>query len=88
VLATTRLDYRNELVRLATKVQEEPAAATYNLNAVLASIASCVNRGMVLPVSLQPECGCAELTECRAGRGAGAGGVTLQECIACVVERS
>lgn len=52
---------------------------------VLAAVAACPDRGSVLPAALQPEgcSGCAELTECRAGRGATPGRVTLEECVAC-----
>jgi hypothetical protein len=57
------------------------------LRDVLASVASCPHRGGVLPVSLQPECGCAELTECRAGKGTIKGVVALGDCLACEVTR-
>jgi hypothetical protein len=50
----------------------------------LALVRECPDRGGVLPVSLQPECGCAELTECRRGRGRRPGRVTLDECLECV----
>jgi hypothetical protein len=50
---------------------------------VLAAVASCPGRGSVLPHTAQPECGCAELTECHAGRSHGLAGVTLAECVAC-----
>ena len=54
---------------------------------VLAAVADCALRGNVLPHSRQPECGCAELTECRGGRGRdGAGGVTREECVKCRCE--
>jgi len=52
--------------------------------ASLALVSACPHRGPVLPVSRQPECGCAELTECRAGKGKRPGAVTLAECLACV----
>lgn len=52
-------------------------------SARLALISSCPDRGSVLPHTLQPECGCAELTECRAGKGSKPGTVTLAECLAC-----
>lgn len=51
--------------------------------AVLAAVAACPHRGSVLPVGRQPECGCAELTECRAGKGRRAGEVTRAECMEC-----
>ena len=51
--------------------------------ATLESVRTCPDRGSVLPVSKQPECGCAELTECRAGRGKTPGAVTLAECLNC-----
>jgi hypothetical protein len=53
----------------------------------LALVAQCPDRGSVLPVSLQPACGCAELTECRRGRGKRPGSVTLADCLACVTTR-
>jgi hypothetical protein len=49
-------------------------------------IEACPHRGGVLPVSEQREgCGCVgtELTECRAGKGARPGAVTLDECLEC-----
>lgn len=49
----------------------------------LRPIVECPDRGSVLPVSQQPECGCAELTACSAGKGKTPGAVTLAECIAC-----
>ncbi|WP_435005149.1 glycosyltransferase [Tundrisphaera lichenicola] len=56
-----------------------------NPAAKLARVAACPDRGGVLPLSMQDDCGCAgrELSECRAGRGAIPGRVTLRECIAC-----
>lgn len=54
---------------------------------LLSAARSCPDRGPVLPVSDQPRCGCAELTECRAGRGrprpSGLRGVTLDDCLRC-----
>jgi hypothetical protein len=52
---------------------------------VLAAVRGCPDRGPVLPHHRQPECGCAELTECRASRGA-SGAVTLEECVRCRYE--
>jgi hypothetical protein len=49
---------------------------------VLSAVWNCSERGSVLPHTHQPECGCAELTACRAGRGH-AGAVTLEECVRC-----
>jgi len=51
--------------------------------AVRDAVNACPHRGPVLPVSQQPECGCAELSECRSGRGARPGRVTLRECLDC-----
>jgi hypothetical protein len=48
----------------------------------LAAVHNCPDRGSVLPWADQPECGCAELSECRAGLGR-AGAVTLEECVRC-----
>jgi hypothetical protein len=50
---------------------------------VLAAIRTCPQRGASLPVSLQPECGCAELYECRAGKGKVPGQVTTADCWTC-----
>lgn len=50
---------------------------------ILAAVAVCPYRGPVLPVSQQPECGCAELTACRAGKGQRPGKVTLANCMEC-----
>jgi hypothetical protein len=50
---------------------------------VLAAVASCPDRGEVLPHAQQPECGCAELTRCRAGKGSVAGRVTTTDCVVC-----
>lgn len=72
-----RADYR-DLIRRRTLAG--PAAQAERLALVL----GCSARGPVLPVSLQPECGCAELSECRSGRGKTAGRVTLAECLECV----
>jgi len=51
--------------------------------AVRDAVNACPDRGPVLPVSLQPPCGCAELSGCRAGKGAMPGRVTLRDCLAC-----
>ena len=49
------------------------------------AVNGCPNRGLVLPISEQDDCGCQgrELTECRAGRGRSPGKVTLAECLSC-----
>ena len=87
VLSKTREDYRRQLVRLAAEASDPPAARSVELDDVLAAVAVCPHRGGVLPVSLQPECGCSELTECHAGKGAVTGVVALGDCLACVVAR-
>jgi hypothetical protein len=53
--------------------------------AVRDRVNACPDRGPVLPLSLQDDCGCRgqELSECRAGKGATPGRVTLRECLAC-----
>jgi len=53
----------------------------------LERVANCPHRGSILPHTLQPECGCAELTECQAGRGLVPGRVTLRDCVGCVESR-
>jgi hypothetical protein len=85
-LATTRADYRVQLIRLADKSSREASQPVLDLDELLCSVRLCSHRGALLPQRLQPECGCAELTECRAGRGSHAGRVTLQDCVACVVD--
>lgn len=87
VLARTRSDYRRQLVR--TAVASAPAASdeAIDLSAALGAISACPHRGPVLPLSLQPECGCSELSECRAGRGLVPGRVTLTDCLECVLRR-
>lgn len=49
------------------------------------AVLACPDRGSVLPISQQDDCGCRgrELTECRAGQGALPGRVTLAECFEC-----
>ena len=49
------------------------------------AVNACPDRGPVLPISQQDDCGCRgrELTECRAGRGARPGRATLADCLAC-----
>jgi hypothetical protein len=86
-LARTRADYRRELVRLGGGVSPGPGACPHDMDDVLGAVARCPDRGQTLPAGLQPECVCSELTECRAGRGARAGRVTLQDCLACVTAR-
>lgn len=53
--------------------------------AVRDRVNACPDRGGVLPISMQDDCGCRgrELSECRAGKGKVAGRVTLRECLAC-----
>lgn len=85
-LARSRADYRAQLIRLARDSSREKFQTGLDLDGILSSVRVCKHRGALLPQSLQPECGCGELTECRAGRGARPGHVTLQDCIACVVD--
>jgi hypothetical protein len=53
--------------------------------AVRDAVNACPSRGLVLPISMQDDCGCRgkELSECRAGRGTIPGRVTLRDCLAC-----
>ena len=58
------------------------ATTAAEMSQVLLAVRTCPDRGSVLPHSVQPECGCAELTACRAGlgrAGAGAGAVSLED---------
>ena len=50
---------------------------------LLACVRACPHRGSVLPVSMQPGCGCRELTACSLPTNAG-GSATLAECVKCV----
>jgi hypothetical protein len=45
----------------------------------------CPDRGPVLPISMQDDCGCRgrELSACQAGKGEIPGRVTLRDCLAC-----
>jgi hypothetical protein len=81
-LAATRLDYRSLLIQRARGLAVEGMVSTPS--ALLAAVAACPSRGAVLSHTLQPECGCHELTECRKGRGLTPGQVTLRDCLACV----
>ena len=53
------------------------------------AVNACPDRGSVLPVSEQDDCGCQgrELTACRAGRGVRPGRVTLVDCLSCQADR-
>ena len=53
--------------------------------AVRDAVHACPDRGPVLPVSEQDDCGCRgrEVSLCRAGRGAKPGRVTLRDCLDC-----
>jgi hypothetical protein len=73
-------EHRRMAVRLAGAEAARPRAD----GATLARVRECPHRGGVLPVSRQAECGCGELTECRAGKGRTPGAVTLDECLGCV----
>jgi hypothetical protein len=83
-LARDRDDYRRLLVARAIGAEPPRSAPVVASRRTLDLVSSCPDRGPVLPVSLQPECGCAELSECRAGKGTPAGRVTLRNCLACV----
>jgi len=50
------------------------------------AVIACPDRGPVLPISEQDDCGCQgrEVSLCLAGRGAKPGRVTLRDCLACV----
>jgi hypothetical protein len=64
-------------------------AAAWTQDRALGRVRDCPDRGPVLPLSQQPVGCCgggAELTECRAGKGATPGRVTLRDCLACTAE--
>jgi hypothetical protein len=87
-LGRTRADYRRQLERLAGEVPaRDGTPELVDLDAMLGAVGKCPYRGQVLAPSLQPACGCAELSECRAGRGEMQGRVTLQDCLACVAAK-
>jgi hypothetical protein len=68
---------------------ESVRAAAWNQDRALGRVRDCPDRGPVLPLSQQPVGCCgggAELTECRAGKGATPGRVTLRDCLACTAE--
>lgn len=50
---------------------------------LLRAVATCADRGGVVPHTRTAGCACPELTECRAGRGESPHGATLDECLAC-----
>ena len=54
-------------------------------SAVRDAVNACTDRGPVLPISLQDDCGCRgkEVSECRAGKGKVPGRVTLRDCLEC-----
>lgn len=66
-------------------IQVESAARPLVDPRVRDAVIACPDRGSVLPVSEQDDCGCRgrELTECRAGLGAKPGRVTLRDCLDC-----
>jgi hypothetical protein len=86
-LAGTRPDYRRLLIEQARRIAEAGGRAP-TLDDLLGAVATCPYRGGVLPHRLQAECGCGELSHCRAGCGAIPGRVTLRDCLACVAARS
>lgn len=63
--------------------QARSRAAGPDQRTVLAAVNACPELGPSLPISQQPECGCAELYECRAGRGETPGRVTMGDCRDC-----
>jgi hypothetical protein len=52
---------------------------------LLSLVSTCPDRGGVLPLSMQDDCGCKgkELSACNLGKGAISGRVTLADCLAC-----
>ena len=83
-LARTREDYRRLLSGAPRGAKPERPAPVPADRRTLDLVSVCPDRGPILSVSLQPACGCAELSECRAGRGATPGRVTLHDCLTCV----
>jgi hypothetical protein len=53
--------------------------------AIRDAVNACPDRGSVLPISMQDDCGCRgrELSACKAGKGEVPGRVTLRDCLAC-----
>lgn len=63
-----------------------PSVTTGIDPAVRDAVNACLDRGPVLPLSLQPAGCCGpgpEVSECRAGKGSIPGRVTLRDCLAC-----
>lgn len=80
-----RTDGADALIRIAIGRGKVIASQPVDLDRarILESIRACPQRGASLPVSLQPECGCAELYECRVGKGKVPGQVTTADCWRC-----
>ena len=73
-------------VTVAEQIRRAEASTRTSLDPrVRDAVNACEARGSVLPISEQDDCGCRgrELTECRAGRGAKPGRVTLLDCLGC-----
>ncbi len=84
-LSRTRTDYRRLLVRIEIPTRAEPSTLL-DLDAALARVRACTQRGPTLAASLQPSCGCGERNACGAGRGRPAGQVTLRDCLECIYQ--
>ena len=82
----SRPEYRDLAARCAANPERCLPMTEERKRELLPLVSACPHRGHVLGVSQQRECGCAELTECRAGEGPAhrPGAVTLAECLACV----
>src|SRR5438309_1573540 len=85
-LVLTRSDYRRFILE---KPPEAPpdAPRLLDMQEVFGLIKSCPYRGSVLPISIQPSCGCSELSECGLRKGNTPGRVSLGDCMRCVVSK-
>jgi hypothetical protein len=76
---------RLTLARLRQEWMEFLATVVQARAVQLARVQNGPDRGSVLPLSQQDDCGCAgkELSECRKGKGSVPGRVRLRDCLAC-----
>jgi hypothetical protein len=68
-----------------THTREIAKSVVVSNEKVQSEVMKCPDRGGVLPLSMQDDCGCRnkELSECRVGRGTIPGRVTLSDCLTC-----
>jgi hypothetical protein len=72
---------------MAPPAHRRPVAVAVAVDpAVRDRVITCPDRGPVLPILMQADCGCRgkEVSECRANKGNVPGHVTLRDCLACM----